>query len=57
MSNSERAKKQRQRRSKLNKHQRTIMANQHAGDREAVKRPPRSESDKILAERLGFIKQ
>lgn len=54
MSNSERAKRRRQRRSKVNKHQRDIMANQHAGDREGAKKPPRAESDKALAQKLGF---
>jgi len=54
MSNSERAKKRRQRRSSSTKHQRTIMANQHAGDREGAKKPSRAESDKTLAQKLGF---
>ena len=54
MSNSQRAKERRQHRSKLDKHQRGILASQHAGDRNGAKKPPRSESDKTLAQKLGF---
>ncbi len=57
MSNSKRAKERRLRRSKLNKHQRDIMAKQHHGDKVGAKKPPRAERDKNLAEKLGLVKQ
>ena len=57
MSNSERAKERRLHRSKLNKHQRGILAKQHDGDKEGAKKPTRVERDKNLAEKLGLVKQ
>ena len=57
MGNSERAKQRRLKRAHLSKHQRDIMAKQHNGDKEGVKKPPRVERDKNLAEKLGLVKQ
>jgi len=54
MSNSQRAKARRLRRKHLTKHQRDIMTRQHFGDKEGLKKPPRAERDKILAEKLGL---
>ena len=57
MSNSERAKERRLKRAHLSKNQRDILTEQHAGDKEGAKKPPRAERDKNLAEKLGLIKQ
>ena len=57
MSNSQRANDRRSKRSKLTKHQRTIVTQQHWGDSQGKNRKQRQlQEDSKLASMLGLLK-